>query len=78
MDYDQSILDGLRQLRAQIQEKQAYQEELKGEAEAAKAPLTEEGVLGLLLLLVLLQLIGRLYQQGLVTGDLILRVLDRS
>ena len=32
--------------------------------------------MGLLLLLVLLQLIGRLYQQGLVTGDLILRVLD--
>ena len=42
MDYDQSILDGLRQLRAQIQEKQAYQEELKGEAEAAKAELEDK------------------------------------
>ena len=39
MNYDQGVLDSLRQLRAQIQEKQAYQEELKVGAEAAKREL---------------------------------------
>lgn len=39
MNYDQSVLDGLRQLRAQIQEKQAYQEQLKVDAESAKVEL---------------------------------------
>lgn len=39
MNYDQGVLDSLRQLRAQIQEKQAYQEELKVGAEAAKLEL---------------------------------------
>ena len=39
MDYDQSVLDGLREIRAEIEARQAYQEELKGEAEAAKATL---------------------------------------
>ena len=42
MNYDQSILDGLRQLRAQIQEKQDKQEELKAENEAAKVTLEEK------------------------------------
>ena len=39
IDYDQGILDGLRTLRAEIQEKQAAQEQLKGESEAAKVKL---------------------------------------
>ena len=39
MDYDQSVLDSLREIRAEIEAKQAYQEELKTEAEAAKATL---------------------------------------
>ena len=39
MDYDQSVLDSLREIRAEIEEKQAYQEELKSEAEAAKVTL---------------------------------------
>ena len=39
MNYDQGVLDSLRQLRAQIQEKQAYQEEVKVGAEAAKVEL---------------------------------------
>ena len=39
MNYDQSVLDQLRQLRKEIQEKQAYQEELKSEAEEAKTEL---------------------------------------
>lgn len=39
MDYDQSVLDSLREIRAEIEAKQAYQEELKSEAEAAKATL---------------------------------------
>ena len=39
MDYDQSVLDNLREIRAEIEAKQAYQEELKTEAEAAKATL---------------------------------------
>lgn len=39
MNYDQSVLDGLRQLRGEIEEKQAYQEELKAGAEAAKEEL---------------------------------------
>ena len=41
MNYDQSILDGLRQLRAQIQVKQEEQERLKTESEAAKVELEE-------------------------------------
>ena len=44
MNYDQSILDGLRQLRAQIQEKQDRQETLKAESEAAKVTLEEKKV----------------------------------
>lgn len=39
MNYDQAVLDQLRQLRRQIEEKQAYQEALKGEAEEAKKDL---------------------------------------
>ena len=39
MNYDQAVLDQLRQLRRQIEEKQAYQESLKGEAEEAKKDL---------------------------------------
>jgi len=39
IDYDQSILDGLRDLRAQIQAKQDEQEQLKSESEAAKVKL---------------------------------------
>ena len=39
MDYDQGVLDSLREIRAEIEEKQAYQQELKDDAEAAKATL---------------------------------------
>ena len=39
MNYDQSILDSLRQLRAQIQVKQEEQAQLKAESEAAKVEL---------------------------------------
>ena len=39
MRYDQSLLDGLRQLRAHIQVKQEEQEELKAQSEEAKASL---------------------------------------
>ena len=42
IDYDQGILDGLRTLRAEIQEKQAAQEQLKSESEAAKVKLEEQ------------------------------------
>lgn len=42
MDYDQSVLDGLRQLRAQIEAKQDEQEELKASTEAAKVTLEEK------------------------------------
>ncbi len=42
INYDQGVLDTLRQLRAGIEEKQAYQEELKAEAEAAKAELQQQ------------------------------------
>ena len=42
MDYDQGILDGLRQLRNEIQAKQEKQEELKAENEAAKLLLEEK------------------------------------
>ena len=42
MNYDQSILDGLRQIRAEIQAKQDQQEELKAESEAAKVTLEEK------------------------------------
>ncbi len=39
MNYDQSVLDDLRTLQAQIKEKQEKQERLKAESEAAKADL---------------------------------------
>lgn len=39
MNYDQGILDGLRQLRAQIQAKQDEQEQLKAQSEEAKVEL---------------------------------------
>ena len=39
MNYDQSLLDGLRQIRAQIEDKQVQQEDLKTQFEAAKAEL---------------------------------------
>lgn len=39
MNYDQGVLDGLRQIRAEIQEKQELQEKLKQESEEAKAEL---------------------------------------
>ena len=39
MDYDQGVLDSLREIRAEIEAKQAYQQQLKDEAEAAKATL---------------------------------------
>lgn len=42
MDYDQGVLDSLRQLRAQIEAKQAEQEELKAGSEAAKVTLEEQ------------------------------------
>lgn len=39
MDYDQSVLDNLREIRTEIEAKQAYQQQLKDDAEAAKASL---------------------------------------
>ena len=42
IDYDHGILDGLRTLRAEIQEKQAAQEGLKSESEAAKVKLEDQ------------------------------------
>ena len=39
MNYDQSVLDALRQLRAEIEEKQQLQEDLMAQSEAAKAEL---------------------------------------
>ena len=39
MNYDQSVLDELRRIHVEIEEKQAYQEALKGEAEEAKKDL---------------------------------------
>lgn len=42
MNYDQSVLDTLRQLRAEIEAKQAYQEELKAASEATKADLESQ------------------------------------
>ena len=39
MDYDQGVLDSLREIREEIEAKQTYQEELKTEAEAAKQTL---------------------------------------
>ena len=39
MDYDQGVLDSLREIREEIEAKQTYQEELKAEAEAAKETL---------------------------------------
>lgn len=39
MDYDQGVLDSLRQLRSQIEAKQAQQEQLRAETEEAKATL---------------------------------------
>ena len=42
MNYDQSVLDSLRQLRAQMQAKQEEQESLKSESEDAKAALEEK------------------------------------
>ncbi len=42
MNYDQGVLDNLRQLKVEIQEKQSYQEQLKGEAEDAKVELEEQ------------------------------------
>ena len=39
MNYDQGVLDGLRQLRAQIEDKQDQQEQLKAETESAKETL---------------------------------------
>ena len=42
MDYDQNVLDGLRQIKAQIQAKQEEQEDLKAGSEAAKVTLEEK------------------------------------
>lgn len=42
MNYDQSVLDDLRDLQRQIKEKQETQEKLKAESEAAKADLEEK------------------------------------
>lgn len=39
VNYDQGVLDSLRQLRAEIQEKQALQEDLMAQSEEAKAEL---------------------------------------
>ena len=44
MNYDQSVLDGLRQLREEIEAKRTYQEQLKGEAEDAKVELEAQKV----------------------------------
>ena len=42
MNYDQSVLNNLRSIQAEIQEKSIYQQGLKGEAEAAKVTLQEK------------------------------------
>lgn len=42
MDYDQGVLDSLREIRAEIEAKQAYQQQLKDEAEASKAALVAQ------------------------------------
>lgn len=42
IDYDQSVLNELRSIKAQIEEKQVYQEGLKVEAEAAKVTLEQQ------------------------------------
>lgn len=42
MNYDQNVLDTLRRLRKEIEEKQAYQEQLKADAELAKEELEVE------------------------------------
>lgn len=42
IDYDQSVLDDLRTMQADIHEKQTLQENLKGETEAAKVKLEEQ------------------------------------
>lgn len=42
IDYDQGILDDLRNLRVEIQEKQETQEQLKSESEAAKVKLEDQ------------------------------------
>ena len=42
LNYDQSVLDNLRDIRAQIQEKQATQEDLKADMAEAKATLEEQ------------------------------------
>lgn len=44
MNYDQSVLDGLRGIRAQIQAKQAEQEDLKENSEEAKAVLEAQKI----------------------------------
>lgn len=42
LDYDQSVLNNLRSIKVEIEEKQLYQEGLKGEAEAAKLTLEQQ------------------------------------
>ena len=42
MDYDQGVLDSLREIRAEIEAKQAYQQQLKDDAEASKAALVAQ------------------------------------
>lgn len=42
IDYDQSVLNELRSIKAEIEEKQLYQEGLKSEAEAAKLTLEQQ------------------------------------
>ncbi|MBR2895434.1 MAG: peptidoglycan DD-metalloendopeptidase family protein, partial [Oscillospiraceae bacterium] len=42
IDYDQSVLNNLRTIQTQIEDKQAYQENLKSEAEAAKVKLEQQ------------------------------------
>lgn len=44
MNYDQGVLDSLRQLRTEIEEKQIYQEELKAGAQEAMAELEAKKV----------------------------------
>jgi len=44
IDYDQQVLDDLRGIKVEIQEKQTYQEELKENAQAAKVKLEEQKV----------------------------------
>ena len=42
IDYDQSVMNDLRGIKAEIEDKQLYQEGLKGEAEAAKLTLEQQ------------------------------------